>query len=70
MTPFEVVDTGTGATGPAPVTPRNLPNRGGDANPSAQALQEKFGGAIKRAEVVWGETTVFVDPASVNAVIR
>jgi len=70
VTPFEVVDTGARAAGPPPVTPKNLPHRGGDANPSARALQDQFGGAVKRAEVVWGETVVYVDPTSVKEIIR
>jgi NADH-quinone oxidoreductase subunit C len=70
VSPFEVVATGALASGAKPITPRDLPNRGGEANPSAKALQEKFGWAIERVEVVWGETVVFVEPASVKEVIR
>jgi len=69
VTPFEVVDTGARAAGPPPVTPKNLPHRGGEANPSAKALQEKFAGAVKRVEVIWGETVVYLDPASVKDAI-
>jgi NADH-quinone oxidoreductase subunit C len=59
---FEVVQPGSAQSGSAaPATPRNVPNRGGEANPSAAALRQKFGAAIKRVDVVWGETTVFVD---------
>ena len=50
-------------------TPKGIAHRGGDANPSAAALKEKFGGAIKTVVVVWGETTVIVDHASVHDVI-
>ena len=70
MTPFDVVDIGAAGPGPQPVTPTNVPHRGGEANPSARALQDKFGGAITRVEVVWGETVVFVDRGSVKEVIR
>lgn len=70
MTRFEVVRTGEAVSGRQPVTPKNLPHRGGEANPSANALQEKFASAIKRVEVIWGETVVYVDPASVKQVIR
>ena len=45
---------------PTPVTPKNVPHRGGDVNPSAEALKAKFGDAIQRVEVVWGETNVYV----------
>jgi NADH-quinone oxidoreductase subunit C len=51
-------------------TPRNVPHRGGEANPSAAALKEKFGAAIANVVVVWGETTVIVDGKSVHDVIQ
>jgi NADH-quinone oxidoreductase subunit C len=70
VTRFEVVQTGVLAPGPRPVSPKNVPHRNGEANPSAKALQEKFGWAIERAQVVWGETVVYVEPASVKEVIR
>lgn len=70
MTPFEVVETGGQDTGPTPVTPRNVPHRGGEANPSAAALREKFAARVTRVEVIWGETTVYLDPASVQDAIR
>jgi NADH-quinone oxidoreductase subunit C len=67
---FEVVQPGSAESGsPAPATPKNVPQKGGAANPSAAALQQKFGAAIKRVDVVWGETTVFVDGASVLQVM-
>ncbi len=68
---FEVVQPGAAHPGAAaPVSPKNVPNHGGEPNPSAAAAREKFGGAVKRVDVVWGETTVFVDPSSVLEVIR
>jgi len=68
---FEIVAAGSGAgAAPAPATPRNLPHRGGEANPSAAALQQRFGDAVHRVDVVWGETTVFVEPARVLDVVR
>jgi NADH-quinone oxidoreductase subunit C len=67
---FEVVRTGAGTSGGQPVTQKNVPHRGGEANPSANALQEKFASAITRVEVIWGETVVYVDPVSVHEVIR
>ena len=39
-------------------------------NPSADALRAQFGAAIQRVDVVWGETTVFVDRARVHDMIR
>jgi NADH-quinone oxidoreductase subunit C len=54
---------GGSALGPdaaAPATPRNVPNRGGAVNPSAEALRSALPGANIRVEVIWGQTTVFV----------
>ena len=45
----------------APATPKHVPNRGGAANPSADALRARFQGGVTRVEVIWGETTVYVD---------
>jgi NADH-quinone oxidoreductase subunit C len=69
VTRFEVVKTGANATGGQPATQRNVSHRGGEANPSAKALQEKFSSAIKRVEVIWAETIVYVDPASAHEII-
>jgi NADH-quinone oxidoreductase subunit C len=54
----------------APATPRNVPYRNGAPNPSAAALKAQFGDAVQRVDVVWGETTVIVDRARVNEVVR
>ena len=54
----------------APATPKNIPHRGGDANPSASALKAKFGAAIRNVAVVWGETSVVVDNAAAHDVIQ
>lgn len=70
MTPFDVVEIGSQSSGPTPVTPRNVPHRGGEANPSATALGEKFPAGVKRVEVIWGETVVYLDPSSVKEAIR
>jgi NADH-quinone oxidoreductase subunit C len=67
---FEVVQTGARASGGPPATQKNLPHRGGEANPSAKALQDKFSSAIKRVEVIWGETIVYIDAAFVHEAIR
>jgi NADH-quinone oxidoreductase subunit C len=67
---FEVVRTGAKASGGEPATPRNIAHRTAEANPSASALQSKFASAITRVEVIWGETVVYLDPASVHEVIR
>src|SRR5205807_1869335 len=39
-------------------------------NPSAAALRAQFAGAIKRVDVVWGETSVVVDKARAHDVIQ
>ena len=70
MTRFEVVRTGASATGAQPATQRNVSHRGAEANPSAKALQDKFSAAIKRVEVIWAETIVYVDPAAAHEIIR
>ena len=54
----------------APSTPRNVPYRDGTANPSADALRARFGDAVHRVDVVWNETSVFVDRARVLDVVR
>ena len=56
--------------GASPSTPRNVSHRDGDANPSAAALRERFGSAIGAVHVVWGETTVLVEPRRVHEVVR
>ena len=59
-----------GAGVAAPRTQKNIPNRGGDANPSADALRQQFGAAIKRVDVVWGETTVYVDRTALHDIVQ
>ena len=66
---FDPVATGTRAT-ETPATPRNVVHRGGAANPSAEALRGQFGDAVKRVDVMWGETTVVVDAARVADVVQ
>lgn len=53
-----------------PKTPASIPYRGGEPNPSAAALREQFGPAITRVDVVWGETTVFVERSRILEVVR
>ena len=54
----------------APASPRNVPHRGGPANPSAEAMRARFGDAVQRVDTVWGETTVHVDPTRVLEIAR
>ena len=68
---FEIQYAGSAlGNAPAPVTPRNVPNRGGEPNPSAAALRQQFADAIERVEVVWGVTNVYVRPERVLDIVR
>ena len=68
---FDIVSVGNALTDASlPATPRNVPHRGGDANPSAAALKQKFGDAILRSSVGWGETTVIVARERAGEIIR
>lgn len=58
---FEIVMPG----GEVLATPRNVPHRGGPMNPAVEALRAQFGTAIGRADVVWNETTVYVERTQV-----
>jgi NADH-quinone oxidoreductase subunit C len=69
VTRFEIVKAGSGST-VEPATPKNVPNRGGEPNPSGAALSARFGAAIRRSEVVNGETNVYVEPARVFEIVR
>jgi NADH-quinone oxidoreductase subunit C len=52
------------------VTPHNVPREGAPANPTAAALQARFGDAIRRVDVVWGETTVYVARERLLEIVR
>ena len=69
--PFEIQYPGSAdRNAPAPVSPRQVPHRGGAENPSAAQVKAKFGSAVRRVEVVGGETTIIVAPETVLDVIR
>lgn len=71
MTPTSQIQiAGSAAPHDAPRTPTQIPHRGGTPNPSAEALRARFGDAVARVDVVWGETTVIVDAARVLDVVR
>jgi NADH-quinone oxidoreductase subunit C len=55
---------------PTPVTPHNVPREGAPANPTAAAVQSRFGDAVNRVEVVWGETTVYIARERLLEVVR
>jgi len=57
-------------TNGAPITPRGVVHRGGTPNATLPALVERFGGAIVRHDVTWGETCVIVQRDAVHAIIR
>lgn len=68
---FEIMSVGRALTdAPPPATPKNVPHRGGPENPSAAALKAKFGDAILRSAVVWGDTTVFIARERAAEIIR
>lgn len=54
----------------AATTPHNVPHRGGPANPTADALRARFGDAVQRVDVVWGETTVYVSRDRLLEIVR
>ena len=66
---FTTIHPGYGG-GDEPVTPRNVPNRGGSENPSGAALRAKFGAAVQRVEVVNGETTVLLDMGRMHEAVQ
>jgi NADH-quinone oxidoreductase subunit C len=53
-----------------PATPRKIPHRGGPMNPSVDRIRSRFPSAFLRAEVIWGETTVYVKPEAVHDIVR
>jgi NADH-quinone oxidoreductase subunit C len=67
--PFQTYAAGSAAPHETPRTPKQVPHRGGPANPSAEALRAEFGDAVQRVDVTWGETTVYVDPARVRDIV-
>ena len=68
---FQPVTAGSAAPdAPAPSTPRKVPIRGGALNPSAGALQNQFGGAVRRVEAIWGDTVVYIDPTRALDIVR
>jgi NADH-quinone oxidoreductase subunit C len=70
MSDAAIVYPGVAAPAGTPVTPHNIPHRGGPENPSASALAAQFTDAIKRVDVVWGETTVVVDVSRVLDIVK
>jgi NADH-quinone oxidoreductase subunit C len=65
-----IAGSALGTQAPAPATQTNVPHRGGDANPSADAIRATFGDALRRVSVMWGETTVVVARDRVHDIIQ
>jgi len=65
-----VAGSALGSNAPAPATAKQVPHRGAAMNPSVEALRQRFAGAVTRADVVWGETTIIVDRAKLHDAIR
>ena len=66
---FTTYQAGAGSAA-VPSTPKGVANRGGAVNPSAAALKDKFGAAVLRVDVAWGETTVVVATPEVQEMVR
>lgn len=54
---------------PDPATPRAVPHRGGAPNPTVAALRAEFGAVIGRHDVMWGETSVWVDAHRIREIV-
>ena len=70
MSDAAIVYPGVAAPAGTPVTPHNIPHRGGPENPSASALAAQFKDAIKRVDVVWGETTIVIDATRLLDIVK
>lgn len=70
MSDFTVIHAGDAPGLPTPASQKNVPHRGGDVNPSADALRAQFGSAITRVDVVWGDTNVTIDAAKALDIVR
>ena len=66
---FQPYVAGSAVPDEAPRTPKDVPHRGGAANPSEAALRARFGDAVARVDVVWGETTVAIDGVWVEEIV-
>jgi NADH-quinone oxidoreductase subunit C len=67
----QVVYPGSAApNAPAPATPKGVAHRGGAENPSATALRARFADAVRRVDVVWGETNVIVAKDRLLEIVR
>jgi len=65
-----VSPVGETPSAPGPVSPTGVAHRGGPANPSAEAMRVRWPAAVRRVDVVWGETSVVIDPAMLVDIVR
>lgn len=54
----------------APITPVDIPRTGAPANPTAAVLASRFGPAVLRTEVIWGETTLYVTRDALHDIVQ
>ena len=68
---FAVIHAGHAAPGSSvPATQRKVAHRGGARNPSAERIEDRFPHYFVRAEVIWGDTNVYLKPDGVLEVVR
>lgn len=70
MSTAPLVVPGSADPASSPVTPKGVLHRGGAMNPSVDRLKTRFASAFVRAEVIWGETTVYIQPDAVLEVVK
>ena len=70
MSTAPLVVPGSADPASSPVTPKGVLHRGGAMNPSVDRLKTRFASAFVRAEVIWGETTVYIQPDVVLEVVK
>lgn len=69
--PFTIIHAGQATPGAsAPRTPKQIAHRGGTPNPSAETLKARFPQFFVRAEVVWGDTNIYIKPEGALEVVR
>ena len=68
---FQIVSAGSAlGTDAKPVSPRNLPNKGGAPSETVSALSSRFPGVVLHSEVIWGDTNVYIASSRVVEVMQ
>ena len=68
---FQIVSAGSALeSGAKPVTPKNLPQRGGVPSPTIAVLSSHFPGVVLHSEVIWGDTNVYIGSTRVVEVMQ